>query len=126
MLVTLLFWITLYTLILAYSQVILKLGVSQIGGFSVKGIKEILPLALALIKNPYVVFATLMMASSYFLWISILSWFKLSIAFPLTSLAFIFVAILSYFILDEKLFFHNYFGIFLIAIGIFLLLYKQV
>jgi drug/metabolite transporter (DMT)-like permease len=65
------------------------------------------------------------MASSYFLWMTILSWFKLSVAFPLTSLAFVFVAVLSYFLLNEKLLPLNYWGIVLITSGIFFLLYKQ-
>jgi uncharacterized membrane protein len=66
------------------------------------------------------------MASSFFLWLTILSWFKLSLAFPLTALAYVIVAVLSYFMLNEKLFLHNYLGIVLIAFGIFLLLFKQI
>jgi uncharacterized membrane protein len=69
---------------------------------------------------------TVLMASSFFLWLTILSWFKLSLAFPLSSLAYVTVAVLSYLMLNEKLFPHNYLGIILIAFGIFLLLYKQV
>jgi uncharacterized membrane protein len=121
----LLFWILVYTSALAFSQVLLKLGLIQIGSFSAKGFNDLLSLFLAVISNIYVVCGTILMASSFFLWLAILSWFKLSLAFPMTALGFVIVAILSYFMLNEKLFFHNYLGILFITLGIFLLLYKQ-
>ena len=119
----LLFWIVVYTLILAYSQILLKLGVSQIGGIT---FDHPFQLIFSIFQNIYVISGTILMASSYFLWLAILSWFKLSIAFPLTAIGFIFVAILSYFVLNEKMLFINYIGILFIALGIFLLLYKSV
>lgn len=126
MLLQLLIWILIYTLVLASSQVLLKLGLIQIGAFGARGIKDIIGLLFLLIRNPYVVSGTVLMASSYFLWLAILSWFKLSIAFPMTALGFIFVAILSYFILGERLFYYNYIGVLFIAFGIFLLLYRHI
>ncbi len=119
-------WILFYTSVLALSQVLLKLGLNQIGGFSIKDQKEIFALASSLLRNFYVMSGMVLMASSFFLWITILSWFKLSLAFPLTSLAYVIVAALSYLMLNERLFPHNYLGIGLIACGIFLLLYKQI
>jgi len=119
------FWIIIYAFILAFSQVLLKFGLSQIGGFKIAGINDIFSFLYAAVRNPFALFGTIMMASSYFLWMTILSWFKLSVAFPLTSLAFIFVAALSYFLLNEKLLPLNYLGIVLITSGIFFLLYKQ-
>ncbi|MEA3492867.1 MAG: EamA family transporter [Candidatus Margulisiibacteriota bacterium] len=119
----LLFWIIVYTLILAYSQVLLKIGVSHIGGI---GFDHPVQFFLSIFSNVYIISGTILMASSYFLWLAILSWFKLSVAFPLTAIGFIFVAVLSYFILNEKLLFINYVGILFIALGIFLLLYKSV
>jgi uncharacterized membrane protein len=64
------------------------------------------------------------MAASFVLWLVILSWFKLSLVFPLTALTYLFVALLSYLMLGEKLLLQNYAGIILIALGIFFLLYK--
>lgn len=119
----LLFWIVIYTLILAYSQILLKLGISQIGGI---GFDHPIELIFSIFKNVYIISGTILMASSYFLWLAILSWFKLSLVFPLTAIGFIFVAILSYFVLNEKLLFINYIGILFITLGIVLLLYKSV
>ncbi len=120
----LLLWILFYTLILASSQIILKTGAAQIGGISFKGFGDLFPLVLTLITNPLVVLGTLLMAASFFLWLYILSWFKLSVAFPLTALTYVFVALMSYFFLGDRLSFYNYFGITLIAGGIFFLLYR--
>ncbi|MBN2058550.1 MAG: hypothetical protein JW782_07125 [Candidatus Saganbacteria bacterium] len=122
----LLFWVTIYTLMLAFSQIMLKLGLTKVGAISARHLKDLPLILLHLAQNSYVVFGTLLMASSYFLWLAILSWFKLSLAFPMTALGFIFVALLSYFMLGERLLWHNYLGIGFIALGIFLLLFKNV
>ena len=81
----LLLWILFYTLLLASSQIVLKSGAAQIGGISFKSFGDLFPLVLTLITNPLVVLGTLLMAASFFLWLYILSWFKLSVAFPLTA-----------------------------------------
>ncbi|KPJ69500.1 hypothetical protein AMJ44_03640 [candidate division WOR-1 bacterium DG_54_3] len=120
----LLLWILFYTLVLAFSQILLKLGVSQVGGFIIKDSKDLFFLTLQIIKNPLIILGIILMASSFFLWIYILSWFKLGLVFPLTALVYVFVALMSYFLLGEKLSALNYFGIILIATGIFFLLYK--
>ena len=117
-------WVIFYCLLLASSQITLKSGASQLGGFSIKSLGDIFPLLLSVIKNPFIIIGTLLMASSFFLWVYILSWFKLGLVFPLTAMTYIFVALLSYFFLAEKLSLVNYFGITLIAAGIFFLLYK--
>ena len=121
---TFFFWIFIYTFMLAFGQVLLKLGVNQIGTFSAKGIEEALQIVFLAIKNPYIIGACTLMTSSFFLWMAILSWFKLSLALPLTAITYIIVAVLSYFMLDEKLALLNYFGIVLVTAGVFFLVYK--
>ena len=121
---TFFFWIFIYTFLLAFGQVLLKLGVNQIGTFSAKGIEEALQIVFLAIKNPYIIGACTLMTSSFFLWMAILSWFKLSLALPLTAITYIIVAVLSYFMLDEKLALLNYFGIVLVTAGVFFLVYK--
>jgi len=117
-------WILFYTVILASSQVLLKLGANQIGAISLKEARDIFPVGLSLIKNPLIMGGIILMASSFFLWLYILSWFKLGLVFPLTAMTYVFVALLSFFLLGEKLSFINYFGIAFIATGIYLLLYQ--
>jgi drug/metabolite transporter (DMT)-like permease len=119
------FLIVTYNFFLALSQVFLKTGLTAIGSFNINQAKDIFNLAFALLKNWHVLLGTALLASSFFLWIFILSWVKLSIAFPMTALGFVFIALLSYFMLGEKLLLHNYLGIGLISAGVFLLLFKQ-
>jgi uncharacterized membrane protein len=109
---------------MALGQIFLKMGMSRMAGFSLHNIKDVLLLLLAIIKSPYFLLGTGLMAASYLLWLMILSWFKLSLVFPLTALTYIFVVLLSYFMLGEKLLLQNYAGIAFIALGIFLLLLK--
>lgn len=120
----LLLWITIYTSLLAISQVLLKLGMDRLDGITAHNPREILVLFLTALKNPYLLCGAVLLASSFFLWLVILSWFKLSLVFPLTALTYVFVAVLSYFLLGEKLIWPNYAGIALLAVGVFFLLYR--
>lgn len=120
----LLFWILIYTLVMALGQVFLKLGMNRMAGFSLQNTRDSLLLLPALLKSPYLLLGAGLMAASFILWLIILSWFKLSLVFPLTALTYIFVALFSYLMLGEKLLLQNYVGVIFIALGIFFLLYK--
>jgi multidrug transporter EmrE-like cation transporter len=119
-----LLWTFIYTATLAFGQILLKIGVNRIGAFSAKSFGDLLLLGLNVLKNPYILFGTALMAGSYFLWLAMLSWFNLSLIYPLTAVGFLFVAVFSYLMLGETLALVNYFGVALIAAGIFFLLYK--
>ncbi|MFH2033937.1 MAG: EamA family transporter [Candidatus Margulisiibacteriota bacterium] len=120
----LLVWILVYTGLLATSQVFLKWGVGHLGGIKLKSIADVLPLIIKILTDPLIIVGTLMMLATYFVWIFILSWFDLGMAFPLTALTYVFVAILAFVLLGERMTLQNYAGIFLIAGGVFFLLYK--
>lgn len=120
----LLFWLLVYTLIMAFSQILLKMGAVQIGSFKIKEFRDVLIIAFEVLTNPFVILSVTLMVSMFFLWMFILSWFKLGLVFPMTALTYVFVALMSYFFLGEALSLINYFGIILIASGIFFLLYR--
>ena len=120
----LLFWILFYTLVMAFSQILLKTGVSQIGGFKIGGSKDALSITIQILKNPFIMGSIALMVSAFFLWLYVLSWSKLGLIFPLTALVYVFVALMSYFMLGEKLSPFNYFGITLVVAGVFFLLFK--
>jgi len=109
---------------MALGQVFLKLGMNRMAGFSLQNTRDSLLLLPALLKSPYLLLGAGLMAASFILWLIILSWFKLSLVFPLTALTYIFVALFSYLMLGEKLLLQNYVGVIFIALGIFFLLYK--
>ena len=120
----LLFWLLVYTLIMAMSQIFLKLGAVQMGSLKIKEFRDVLIIAFEILTNPFVILSVTLMVSLFFLWMFILSWFKLGLVFPMTALTYVFVALMSYFFLGEALSPINYFGIILIASGIFFLLYR--
>jgi len=120
----LLTWMFIYTLVMALGQIFLKMGMSKMAGFSLQSTKDAFLILPGLLRSPYILLGAGLMAASFVLWLFILSWFRLSLVFPLTALTFVFVVLLSYFMLGEKMLIQNYAGIVLIAFGIFFLLYK--
>lgn len=117
-------WILFYTAVMALSQALLKLGTNGIGVFQFKAAKDVFVFIFQVIRNPYILVSVLLMSSSFFLWMYILSRFKLGVVFPLTALTYVFVALISFFVFGERLSYFNYFGIMLIASGVFFLLYR--
>ena len=109
---------------MAFSQILLKSGVSQIGGFKIDGLRDVFLIIFQALKNPFIMGSIVLMVSSFFLWLYVLSWTKLGLIFPLTALTYVFVAVMSVFILGEKFSVYAYFGIVLIISGVFFLLYR--
>jgi len=118
------FWVFFYTLVMAISQILLKVGVGQIGGFHLGGIREVWLLVLQVLTNLSIMSSIILMVSSFFLWLYILSWTKLSLVFPLTALVYVLVPILSFLLLGERLSLYQYLGATFIASGVFFLLFK--
>lgn len=109
---------------MALSQILLKIGTNQIGGFKLGGLLEIFMLAFQILKNVPIMTSIILMVSSFFLWLYVISWAKLSLVFPLTALVYVLVPFLSYVLLGERLVLTQYFGAFLIAVGVFFLLFR--
>lgn len=121
---TIVILVLIYAFLMALAQVLLKTGVTEMGGFKIKGTKDIMPLLLNILKNKAIFAGMFLMVSSFFLWLYILSVAKLSIVFPLTASMYIFVAFLSFLFIGEKLALINYTGVFLIIAGTAFLLLK--
>jgi drug/metabolite transporter (DMT)-like permease len=117
-------WVFYYSVAMACAQVLMKMGTNRIGEFAIKQAMDIFPLLLKIALNPFIFGGVVLLVSSFFLWLYIISFFQLALIFPLTAMIYVFVEVLSYFILGEKLLWANYGGIALIALGIFFLLYK--
>ena len=100
----------------------LKLGTNQLGQLAVKDLKSLAMMILSVIKNPFIIAGMSLFVSGFFLWTYIISWVKLGAVFPLTAMVFVFVAWMSFFTLGEILTLTNYFGMLLIALGVYFLL----
>ncbi len=121
---TLIALIVAYSLLLGSSQVILKLGINHLGGLRFRQISDLGPIFLKSLQSFPIMLGIFMMAVSFLVWFYILSQFKLSIAFPLSSMTFIFTVIMAGFILGEPITIYNVIGTLIICGGVAVLLYK--
>ncbi len=117
-------WVFVYAFAMALSQVLLKIGVSQVGGFNLGSWSDNISLAIRVLTNYYILGSISLMMSSFFLWIWVLSWNRLGVVFPLTAVMYIILPALAFFVFGEKLSMINYFGIFLIVAGVYAVLYQ--
>jgi multidrug transporter EmrE-like cation transporter len=104
------------------AQLFLKRGVLNLGSldFSLNGF---LGLIHRVFQNIWLMGGLFLFGISFLLWIFVLSRFKLSVAYPIsTSLSFTLIALFSWLFLREQLVPVQILGIFIIILGIFLLL----
>lgn len=113
-----------YSLVLGISQVFLKSGINDLGGLRLKEIGDLLPIVLRSAQSFRIMLGIFLMASSFLLWFYILSLFRLSQAFPLSSITFIFTVFLAAIFLGEQITWNNIIGTLIICVGVFVLLYK--
>ena len=107
------------TIILAVTgQVLLKKGMNKIGNISISQISSNL---LKIFTNFYILTALLIFIIAFLLWLTILSKFDLSFAYPLVATGYILIALISFIFLKENLTIMRWLGIFLIAIGSYII-----
>lgn len=102
----------LTAVLLAVGQLLFKIGAARTNAASVP---EFLTSAL---MNPVLIFAVALYGCTILVWIYVLNKLPLSIAYPVTGLAYIIVPVLSYYLLGEKLSPMLLVGSFFILIGI--------
>lgn len=75
----------------------------------------------SLITNFHVAIGGALYATSFILWLYVLSKVKLSYAYPFIGLSYVIVSVLGFFILDEKISLIAWIGIILVVIGVSLI-----
>ncbi|OGC22910.1 hypothetical protein A2291_00215 [candidate division WOR-1 bacterium RIFOXYB2_FULL_42_35] len=118
------FLIIIYSLILGSSQVALKSGINQLGKLNSKHLSDIWPIFLQALTSWPIMIGILFMVLSFFLWFYILSLFKLSLVFPLSSITFVVTVIMAAIFLGEGLTICNVIGTLVICAGVFILLLR--
>jgi drug/metabolite transporter (DMT)-like permease len=101
------------------SQLLLKIGLTQLGEFPTHTIEAVLRFIAFAALNPYVVGAILCIVCSFITWLTLLSKIDLSIAHPITSLVLVTIVLSAHFLLNEPLNFVQMFGVICIVIGVF-------
>ena len=107
------------TIILAVTgQFLLKKVMNKIGNISISQISSNL---LKIFTNVYILTALLIFIIAFLLWLTILSKFDLSFAYPLVAVGYILTALISFIFLKENLTIMRWLGIFLIATGSYII-----
>ncbi len=102
------------------AQLLLKETMNKIGGFSFT-FHNVIPIALKVVLNPYFLAGLTAYVLSMCVWLLVLSRLEVTVAYPLTSIAFIFVAFTGAFFFNEPLTMTRIAGIVVIIGGIYLL-----
>ena len=102
------------------AQVFLKAAMNHIGKFSFT-VSNIMPVGIKVATNPFIIGGLICYVLSVVVWLMVLSRNEVSMAYPLTSIAFILTALVAYFFLGEQLSIVRVGGIFVIILGIYLL-----
>ena len=107
------------TIILAVTgQFLLKKGMTKIGNISISQISSNI---LKIFTNVYILTSLLIFIIAFLLWLTILSKFDLSFAYPLVAVGYILTALISFIFLKENLTIMRWLGIFLIATGSYII-----
>jgi drug/metabolite transporter (DMT)-like permease len=102
------------------AQLLFKIGVMQIGEFSIHRAADLPLYGSRLVSNPYIICGVLALCIAFFSWLSLISKVELSFAQPMTSLVFVSTPLSAAWLLHEPLHWSQLIGIFLILLGVFI------
>jgi len=102
------------------AQLLLKETMNRIGAFSFS-FHNIIPIGSKVLFNPFFIPALCCYILSMIVWLLVLSRLEVSVAYPLTSIAFIFTAVFAAIFLGENFTMVRLTGIVVIIVGIYLL-----
>lgn len=116
-------WSTFGLLLIAMSltvtgELMLKTGINRIGGELNLSFSTIVPAALKLFSNLFIVGGFAFVFGGALFWLAVLSRWDLSLAYPLLSISYIIGIILSVLILKEKVTLLQVFGVLVIITGV--------
>ena len=105
------------TILAVAGQLLLKFKVNQAGSFP-SGVENKLFFLFHLYLNPLIIFSLALAFLSNMSWMIAMTKFKISYAYPFTSLSFVFILILSNIFLNEAISIYKIAGTFFIVIGL--------
>jgi multidrug transporter EmrE-like cation transporter len=100
----------------AAGQILLKVGTNHIGAFDMN-----LAGLLAVFKSGYIWTGLILFASSFLLWIKVLSVNELSYVYPMVSISYIVVVLASRFLFNEPFSASKLIGLTAIILGVFMI-----
>jgi drug/metabolite transporter (DMT)-like permease len=103
-----------------FAQLFFKIGVMQIGEFSVHSAAQVQQYGFMLLSNAYIIGGVLALCIAFVTWLSLISKVELSFAQPMTSLVFVSIPLSAAWLLNEPLHWSQLIGIVLIVLGVFI------
>ncbi len=122
------FLLIIVVLMGAFGQILLKLGVNQLAPRipKINSFQSIFQVIFTYLTNYFILSVLVLYGMGFFLWLTILSKFQLSFAFPAASAAvYLLIILCSWLFLHENVTLWRVAGTLLIAIGIFLVLLSK-
>ncbi|CAL7963761.1 undecaprenyl phosphate-alpha-L-ara4N flippase subunit ArnE [Gammaproteobacteria bacterium] len=101
------------------AQLALKTGIDRVGAF-VFHWSNFIPIVLKLMVSPWIIVGLFIYVGSVGVWLMVLSRTPVSIAFPMSSLAYVTSAIAAYYLLGENLSMLRIVGIIVILVGVYM------
>lgn len=111
--------ILLCTIFNTVAQIALKYGMQHIGVFAFHW-QNVFPISLQVVTSPWIILGVITYVGSLVSWLLVLSRVPVSIAYPLSSLAYITNAIAAYYIFGENVSATRIAGTLVILLGVFL------
>ena len=106
---------------LVSGELLLKYGMTHMGGFAVEEAIRKPALFLRLALNPFVVIGLALYGLAAILWFDILSRAELSYVYPMLSISYVLVVLASGLLLDEQLSPTRWLGVAVICMGVYVL-----
>ncbi len=101
-------------------QIVLKLGMTQIGRIDAAAVAQPLQVAAATLTNPFVVSGLGLYALGAAAWLTVLSRVPLSYAYPILALSYAITPVLAWLVLNESVPSFRWLGILTICVGVVL------
>jgi drug/metabolite transporter (DMT)-like permease len=110
----------IYMLIAPAGQLLQKIGMNKIGALDSAGLLNKTNI-LKMISSPYILTGVFMMLLGAVMWLVIISNFKMSYIYPLSSIAYITMTFFSFWILGEAIAWNQWLGMLVIVAGCILI-----
>lgn len=120
-------WIAIIVLVLVDSlgTLLIARGMKQVGEISTLQPRQLLKIARQLLKNHLLWIGFLFQISTFFLFLSLLSWANLSLVIPMASLGYVVNILGAQFFLKEKVTKERWLGTLLICAGVALVSFNS-
>jgi uncharacterized membrane protein len=110
-----------YLLVAIAGQILQKIGMNQVGVINSTSLMFNQNTIVKILSTPTIWFGLLLSVLGFALWLMVLSNFRMSSAYPFSSIAYLIMTVASYFLLGEHISWNQWVGTSVIVCGCFLL-----